>query len=708
MSFSEPISVVKVISNMANASVPSSSGDSVSNVNSDSQKESLRIPSVLKVENPFTDKQGSALNTDFSTPQFSLQNNNPRESPKSMFTSQFLNKTSPVSVPTTESTNSKIETVTGSPVTVNTTNSNIDSTPISKPGGFSFDLKVDKKVTEEPTGLSSSEHRTTSNWYPTFGSTEDKNVVSKQLPFVNKDAKSNIENTLGVSPKPDNIKNISFGVTETKKDECSEEKKKENVSATVASNYSSAFPSLASTSPPKFAFSSLSSPVINNALNFKSPTSISQTSTSDVLKQNLLITKDGTQLQNNTSTSENVQKSNHSVLATVVNNSSTDAVTSKENKTEGISVSDTLKTQSSQSNINQNLLFNSPVTSTSHSTEQFKYTFGSNNKTVFSTVMDKKHSTDKEGFSNIFMNSPNKNSTQGFGNIFNKESTDASNTLTKSIFGAITKEGQNKTGGVVNAFANSNDSVKSKTEIYTDGFVNNNVLQQKVESTGSFGSDKPVTNGFTFTSASGTTVANSGIFSNVFNTSQLQTTTVTTSSFTSPKFTSTFGNFPVQSTTTSHSSNTPTFSFGSTNNTHSTGSVFGNIPTNAFTASNSGSTSNFSGLNQSNFNATENKAGFGITTPFTFGSGNMPTNNFMFGSKQPTTTSETAVFGSSSFKPTDSKVFTFGGSSVNQTGGPASGVFAFGQTAGPATAQPVFQFNTGSNISSQPSAGKIF
>lgn len=700
VTFSEPICVVKEINNVADAHIPALSGNSVSAIDSDSQKELSRIPSVLKVENPFTDKQRSPFNTGFTAPQFNVQNSNLSQPTTSLHSSPLQNKISTVTVPTTENVSNKVEAATSSPVTVNTVRSGVDSTPLSKPGGFSFDLKVDKKVTEKSTDFGTDQEAVGKPFL--FSSTEDKTIMKKPLLFGNKDIKTNIENTLYVSPKSDNIKNITFGATETKKVECTEEKKSETISTTITSNFCSPVSSLSSSTPsPKFTFSSLSSPVTDNRLNIKLPTSISQTNSSNVLKQNSPTTKEETQLQSTSKSDSEVYKSKQSVVTTVIGNPITDAVTSKGNETESVSVSDPLKTQSSQNCVNQTFMFNSPVTS--HSTQQFNNTFGSNSKTVFSIAMDKKQSTDKDAFGNICMNSPHKDSTQGFGNIFNKDGTNISNTLTKNIFGAITKEGQNKTDRVVSTFANSDEDVKNESEIFTDGFVRNNVVQQKIDSSGSFSSDKPVTNGFTFTSSSDTAVTKPGIFSNVFNTSQIQTSSNTTTSFTPPKFKSAFGSFNVQSTTSS-SSGTPTFSFGSTNNTPNTGSVFGNIPTNAFSAANSGNASGFSGLNQSNFSATENKAGFGATSPFTFGSGNSPASNFMFGSKQPTTVSETPVFGNNSFKPTESKVFTFGGSSLNQTAGPATGVFTFGQT-GPATAQPVFQFSSGSNVSSQPSAG---
>lgn len=700
VSFSEPISVVKVIGNVADTPIPSHSGNSVSGVDSDSQTESMRIPSVLKVENPFTDKQGSPLNTGFTIPQFNLHSN-PTQSTRSLLTSPFSNKTSPGIAPTTENTSNKVQTVTSSLVTVNTAKSTVDSTHISKTGGFNFNLKVDKKVTEKSTDLGNSEHEAVGKPF-TFANTEDKNIVNKPLLFGHSDTKSNIENTLGIGPKLEIVKNMTFGATELKNVECTEEENGENVSTTIASKFCSPVSSLPSTFSPKSTFSSVSSSVVNNILNFKLPTSINQTSASDVLKPNSLTTKEETHLQDTAKSDSDVQKDKLSVPTTIIGNSSTDASVFKENETKSVSITGAHKNQSSQSNVNQTFILNSPIISASHSTQPFNNTFGSNSKTVFSMATDKKHSTNKESFDNIFMNSPNKDSTQAFSNIFNKDSSSASSTI--NIFGAITKEVQSKTDGVTSAFPNSNENVKNKTEIYTNTFVRNNILQQKVEVSQNFSSDKPVTNGFMFTPVSGTTVTKSGIFSNVFNTSQLQTTSNTTSSITSPKFTSNFGSFTVQSTTSS-SNSTPTFSFASTSNTPITGSVFGNVPTNTFTVTNSGNASNFSELNQSNFNATESKAGFGVTSPFTFGSSNTTTSNFMFGNKQPTTVSETPVFGNSPFKSTDSKVFTFGGNSLNQTAGPASGIFTFGQTSGSATAQPVFQFNSGSNISSHPSAG---
>lgn len=705
VSFSEPISVTKVISNEAHVPIPSSIANSVSNVDSDSQKELLRIPSALKVENPFSDKQCLPLSTDYATPQFSVQSSSPKQSTTGLFSTPLTNKTAPVAVPITESKQigavSNVQTATSSTVIASTASSCVDSPSVSKSGGFSFELKVDKKGTEKLKDMGSFEHKVFKPFK--FDGTEDKSILIKPLLFGNKVIKSNVENALGSGSKLGNDKTMTFGATETKKVVYTEENKNENVPTTSVAKLCTPISSLPSTSPPKFTLSSLSSPVTNNTLSFKLPTSISQTNATDVLNQNSPAKKE-LQLQNTFTTSSDVQKPEQSVVTTIIGNSSRDAVTFKDNKSVNVSTSSATKTDYSQSSINQTFIFNSPVTSASHSTQQLNTTFGSGSKNIFGMAMDKKHSADnKEGFGNIFMNSSNKDAAQGFGNIFNKDSTSAPNTFTKNIFGTVAKEGQIKTDGVISGFGNSNKDMKNKTE-FTDGFVRNNTLQSKTEGTGSFSCDKPVTNGFTFTSASPTTVTNSGIFSNVFNMSQLQTTSNTTSTFTTPKFTSTFGSFGVQSSTSS-SSSTPTFSFGSTNNAPNTSSVFGNVPTNAFTAAGSGNASNFSGSSQNTFSTAEGKPG--LPSAFTFGSSSSstPTSNFMFGSKQPTTAPETPTFGSSSFKPTENKLFTFGGNSVNQTVGPASGVFTFGQTAGPTTTQPVFQFNSGSNLSSQPSTG---
>lgn len=689
VSFSEPISVTKVISNVADAAILSSNANSISSVDCDSQKELLRIPSALKIENPFTDKQCSPLSTGFATPQFSVQSSSPKQS-TGLFNSPFPNKTAPVAVPTTESQQigavSNVQTATSSTAVAS---SCVDSLSMSKSGGFNFELKVDKKVTEKSKDLDSCEHEAVAKPFK-FGSTEDKTILNKPLLFGNKVIQSNEENALGGGSKLGNDKTVTFGATETKQVAYTEEKKNESVPTTSAAKLCTPVSSFSS--PPKFTLNSLSSPVTNNTLSFKLPTSSSQTKGTDVLKQSST-TKKEPQLQNSF-TSSTDQKPKQSIVTTIIGNSTAGTVTSKDNKSVNVSTS---------SATNQTFVFNSPVTSASHSTQQLNTSFAPNSKNIFGMAMNKKNLADKkEGFGNIFMNSSNKDATQSFGNIFNKDSTSAPNTFTKNIFGTIAKEGERKTDGMISAFGNSNKDVKNQAEIFTDGFVTNNTVQSKTEGSGSYSGDKPVTNGFTFTSASATTVTNSGIFSNVFNMSQLQTTSNTTSTFTSPKFTSTFGSFGVQSSTSS-SSSTPTFSFGSTNNTPNTSSVFGNVSTNAFAAAGSGNASNFSGSNQNTFSKAEGKPVFGTTSsPFTFGSSSTPS-NFMFGSKQPPTASETPTFGSSSFKPTENKVFTFGGNSVNQTAGPASGVFTFGQTAGSAATQPVFQFNSGSNLSSQPS-----
>ena len=127
VSFSEPISVTKIISNTDDTPIPSTSANSISGAVSDSQKELPRIPSVLKVENPFTEKQVSPLSTGFVTPQFSLQSNSPRQSASSLFSSSFTNKTSPVTVPSSETAGNSVQTVTSSTITSQTINSGIDN-----------------------------------------------------------------------------------------------------------------------------------------------------------------------------------------------------------------------------------------------------------------------------------------------------------------------------------------------------------------------------------------------------------------------------------------------------------------------------------------------------------------------------------------------------------------------------------------------------